>query len=83
MTATGSSSTVADDPGAGKTIMAGLYAKELVLRRAGDRFCLSCRRTSDLKWVRELDERFQLSFVDMAAVLGASPNDNLWDTTRT
>jgi hypothetical protein len=28
---------LADDPGAGKTIMAGLYMKELILRRAGDR----------------------------------------------
>jgi hypothetical protein len=26
---------LADDPGAGKTIMAGLYMKELELRRAG------------------------------------------------
>ena len=31
---------LADDPGAGKTIMAGLYAKELVLRRAGDRILI-------------------------------------------
>ena len=28
---------LADDPGAGKTIMAGLYIKELMLRRAADR----------------------------------------------
>ncbi len=70
---------LADDPGAGKTIMAGLYAKELVLRRSGDRILLVVPANLRPQWVRELDERFQLSFVDMAAVFDASPNENPWD----
>lgn len=70
---------LADDPGAGKTIMAGLYAKELVLRRSGDRILLVVPANLRPQWVRELDERFQLSFVDMAAVFEASPNENPWD----
>ena len=36
---------LADDPGAGKTIMAGLYMKELILRRAGDRLLVVTPRT--------------------------------------
>jgi hypothetical protein len=67
---------LADDPGAGKTIMAGLYAKELVLRRSGDRILLVVPANLRPQWVRELDECFQLSFVDMAAVFEASPNEN-------
>jgi len=70
---------LADDPGAGKTIMAGLYAKELVLRRSGDRILLVVPANLRPQWVRELDERFQLSFVDMAGVFDASPNENPWD----
>lgn len=70
---------LADDPGAGKTIMAGLYAKELVLRRSGDRILLVVPANLRPQWVRELDERFQLSFVDMAAVFEASLNENPWD----
>jgi hypothetical protein len=60
---------LADDPGAGKTIMAGLYAKELVLRRAGDRILVVVPANLRAQWARELDERFQLSFVGMDAAL--------------
>jgi SNF2 family DNA or RNA helicase len=59
--------------------MAGLYAKELVLRRSGDRILLVVPANLRPQWVCELDERFQLSFVDMAAVFEASPNENPWD----
>ena len=51
---------LADDPGAGKTIMAGLYMKELILRRAGDRLLVVTPANLRPQWVRELAERFQL-----------------------
>jgi superfamily II DNA or RNA helicase len=71
---------LADDPGAGKTIMAGLYAKELVLRRAGDRILVVVPANLRAQWARELDERFQLSFVEMSASLFNSvPTENPWD----
>ena len=33
---------LADDPGAGKTIMAGLYIKEMLLRSAAERVVIVC-----------------------------------------
>ena len=40
--------------------MAGLYMKELVLRRAGDRILVVTPANLRPQWVRELSERFQL-----------------------
>jgi superfamily II DNA or RNA helicase len=53
---------LADDPGAGKTIMAGLFIKELVIR--GDvRRCLICVPGNlTEQWYEELRFRFQLQF---------------------
>lgn len=53
---------LADDPGAGKTIMAGLLIRELVVR--GDvRRCLICAPGSlTEQWQDELWEKFQLDF---------------------
>ena len=53
---------LADDPGAGKTIMAGLLIRELVVR--GDvRRCLICAPGSlTSQWQDELWEKFQLEF---------------------
>jgi superfamily II DNA or RNA helicase len=71
---------LADDPGAGKTIMAGLYMKELELRRAGDRILVVAPASLRPQWARELGERFQLTFQQMdAAVFDANPMDNPWD----
>jgi superfamily II DNA or RNA helicase len=58
---------LADDPGAGKTIMAGLYMKELILRRAGDRILVVVPANLRPQWIRELAERFQLDFVQFGA----------------
>ena len=54
---------LADDPGAGKTIMAGLLIRELVVR--GDvRRCLICAPGSlTEQWQDELWTKFQLDFV--------------------
>ncbi|MEX1009660.1 MAG: helicase-related protein [Acidimicrobiia bacterium] len=71
---------LADDPGAGKTIMAGLYMKELILRRAGDRILVVTPANLRPQWVRELAERFQLDFVQLGAShFDASLTENPWD----
>ncbi len=71
---------LADDPGAGKTIMAGLYMKELILRRAGDRILVVTPANLQPQWVRELSERFQLDFVRLgAAQFDAALTENPWD----
>ena len=53
---------LADDPGAGKTIMAGLLIRELIVR--GDvRRCLICAPGNlTEQWQDELDSKFQLDF---------------------
>jgi superfamily II DNA or RNA helicase len=71
---------LADDPGAGKTIMAGLYMKELILRRAGDRILVVTPASLRPQWIRELAERFHLDFVQLGAShFDASLTENPWD----
>ena len=71
---------LADDPGAGKTIMAGLYMKELILRRAGDRLLVVTPANLRPQWIRELSERFQLDFVQLGAgQFDSSLTENPWD----
>src|SRR4051794_36009479 len=71
---------LADDPGAGKTIMAGLYMKELILRRSGDRILVVTPANLRPQWIRELAERFQLDFVQLGAShFDASLTENPWD----
>jgi superfamily II DNA or RNA helicase len=71
---------LADDPGAGKTIMAGLYMKELIMRRAGDRILIVAPANLRPQWVRELSERFQLDFVQLGSShFDASLGENPWD----
>jgi superfamily II DNA/RNA helicase len=71
---------LADDPGAGKTIMAGLYMKELILRRAGDRILVVTPANLRPQWVRELLDRFQLDFVQLgASQFDAWLTENPWD----
>ena len=71
---------LADDPGAGKTIMAGLYMKELILRRVGDRLLVVTPANLRPQWIRELAERFQIDFTQLTASLfDASLTENPWD----
>src|SRR5689334_18559297 len=53
---------LADDPGAGKTIMAGLLIKELVARGDLLRCMIVCPGSLAEQWQDELYHRFQLSF---------------------
>lgn len=54
---------IADDPGAGKTIMAGLALKELKLRGLVRRTLIVCPGHLKDQWRREMKERFEEDFV--------------------
>ena len=53
---------LADDPGAGKTIMAGLLIKELIARGDLERCLIVCPGSLAEQWQDELYRRFQLPF---------------------
>ena len=53
---------LADDPGAGKTIMAGLLIKELIARGDLQRCLIVCPGSLAEQWQDELYRRFQLPF---------------------
>src|SRR5437870_6626195 len=53
---------LADDPGAGKTIMAGLLIKELLVRGDVQRCLIVCPGSLVEQWQDELDKRFHLPF---------------------
>ena len=53
---------IADDPGAGKTIMAGLIIKELKLRGLARRILIVSPGHLKYQWKRELKEKFQENF---------------------
>jgi SNF2 family DNA or RNA helicase len=53
---------LADDPGAGKTIMAGLLMKELIARGDLQRCLIVCPGSLAEQWQDELYRRFQLPF---------------------
>jgi hypothetical protein len=49
---------LADDAGAGKTIMAGLLIRELELRGLAERILIVCPANLAFQWQRELKEKF-------------------------
>jgi superfamily II DNA or RNA helicase len=53
---------LADDPGSGKTIMTGLFIKELVARGDLQRCLIICPGNLAEQWQDELDGRFHLPF---------------------
>ena len=53
---------LADDPGAGKTVMAGLYMKELMLRGALERALVVVPGNLTAQWQEELRDKFDLHF---------------------
>src|SRR6266498_1389550 len=53
---------LADDPGAGKTIMAGLFIKELIARGDLQRCLIVCPGSLAEQWQDELYRRFHLPF---------------------
>jgi superfamily II DNA or RNA helicase len=54
---------LADDAGAGKTIMAGLLLRELKLRGLGQRTLIVCPANLTFQWQRELREKFDEQFI--------------------
>ena len=54
---------LADDAGAGKTIMAGLLIRELQLRGLAERVLIVCPANLSFQWQRELREKFDEKFI--------------------
>jgi superfamily II DNA or RNA helicase len=70
---------LADDPGAGKTIMAGLLLKELKYRGLVNRVLIIVPGHLKDQWLREMKERFQESFVIAdRGTMNASWGQNIW-----
>lgn len=70
---------IADDPGAGKTIMAGLIIKELKLRNIVKRILIVCPGHLKDQWRRELRDRFEEKFVPVdRSILDSFYGENIW-----
>ncbi|MEW5705355.1 MAG: helicase-related protein [Actinomycetota bacterium] len=70
---------IADDPGAGKTIMAGLIIKELKLRNIAKRILIVAPGHLKDQWRRELKERFEETFIVIdRGIMEALYGENAW-----
>jgi superfamily II DNA or RNA helicase len=70
---------IADDPGAGKTIMAGLAIKELKLRHLARRILIVVPGHLKDQWRREMKERFEETFVVIdRGLMDALYGENPW-----
>jgi len=68
---------LADDPGSGKTIMAGLYIRELIMRADARRVLIVAPGSLVEQWRDELFEKFGLEFRIFSKELeAASPSGN-------
>src|SRR6266436_980574 len=68
---------LADDPGAGKTIMAGLFIRELLMRADARRVLIVAPGSLVEQWQDELFEKFGLSFsLFSSALQAATPTGN-------
>jgi superfamily II DNA or RNA helicase len=71
---------IADDPGAGKTIMAGLIIKEMKLRNLVKRILIVVPGHLKDQWRRELKDRFEENFIVIdRGLLGAHYGENVWE----
>ena len=71
---------IADDPGAGKTIMGGLLLKELKLRGLIERILIVTPANLTDQWRRELHDKFGESFtVINRATVNNSYGRNVWE----
>src|ERR1039457_2226664 len=70
---------LADDPGAGKTIMAGLLIKELKIRGLVKRTLIVTPANLSFQWQREMKDKFRENFeVIRSDVLRANYGQNPW-----
>ena len=70
---------LADDPGAGKTIMAGLLMRELMQRGEVSRVLVLCPKALTDQWRREMWERFREPFVLVTGdLISGSFGQNAW-----
>jgi len=69
---------LADDPGAGKTIMAGLLIKELRLREAVERVLILCPAPLTIQWQDELQRWFGENFDIIFAAVDQQQLVNPW-----
>jgi len=69
---------LADDPGAGKTIMAGLLIKELMIRGDLERCLVVCPGNLVEQWQDELNQRFNLPFEIMTREKIESAKSGNW-----
>lgn len=71
---------LADDPGAGKTVMAGLYIRELLMRADARRILIVAPGSLVEQWRDELYEKFGLEFRVFSKELEqASPSGNPYE----
>lgn len=74
---------LADDPGAGKTIMAGLYVKELILRSDAERVMIVVPGGLADQWKDELEEKFDLNFEILTRdAISATGNSSVFSGKR-
>jgi hypothetical protein len=74
---------LADDPGAGKTIMAGLLLKELKLRGVIDYILILTPAPLTIQWQDELYSKFDETFeVVTSELVGNQLAGNLWERYR-
>ncbi|MCX6632991.1 MAG: SNF2-related protein, partial [Candidatus Solibacter sp.] len=70
---------LADDPGAGKTIMAGLLIKELKIRGLVKRTLIITPASLSFQWQREMKDKFRENFeVIRSDILRANYGSNPW-----
>jgi len=70
---------LADDPGAGKTIMAGLLLKELKIRGLACRTLIITPASLSFQWQREMKDKFRENFeIIRSDVLRANYGSNPW-----
>ena len=69
---------LADDPGSGKTIMAGLYIKEMKLRYAIEKILIIVPANLKIQWQDELLRFFNEYFVIVDAELDRQQAVNIW-----
>ena len=69
---------LADDPGAGKTIMAGLLIKEMKLREAIDRVLILCPAPLTIQWQDEMQRWFGETFDVIFSAVDQQQLTNPW-----